>query len=649
MTPLDSLLDLIPAARPVFVTGKGGVGKSTTAGALALALAELAGPVRILSVDPAHSLADLFGVSLTGGEARAVCGAALVVEELDADARAAAWKAGDGAALADLVERGTYLRPDEVRGFLEPALPGVDEAMAALRLAELHDGRERLVVDTAPTGHTLRLLEAADLLEGWGRAFAAMAAKAAAVEAALVRHVSATPGGAALERLDAATARFRALLEEAVWVVVDRPGTVVAAETERLLARLAERGCTVVARVRVGGPAPERDGGPPVVVLDGGAPAAGCAGLRAWGAAAGRNARQAEDARAGRDGQDAEGAPHPAQEDAEPRERQTQRELQQEDAPADAPAWVDALGLRLLLVAGKGGVGKSTCACAVALRLAASRPVLLLGTDPAGSLADVLARPVPPGGVAVAPGLRVREVDAPARFAALAEGWRDEVEEVLERVGVGRGAALDRRVMDSLWELAPPGVDELAALAELLDQVEEGTTVVVDTAPTGHLLRLLAMPATALGWTRALLRILGGLGGAAALDTTVQATVELARRLRKLQARLRDPAHSGALVVSTGGALVEAETARLLAALEDAGIALVAHIHNLADRAGAEGHGQDEGAAGPAADRAGAVDRGQDGGASGPAAAHFRAPTEARPPTGHEALAAFLSRWRQIS
>ncbi|MEX0891656.1 MAG: ArsA-related P-loop ATPase [Gemmatimonadota bacterium] len=601
MTPLDSLLDLIPAARPVFVTGKGGVGKSTTAGALALALADHASPVRILSVDPAHSLADLFGVSLTGGEARAVCGAALVVEELDADARAAAWKAGDGAALADLVERGTYLRPDEVRGFLEPALPGVDEAMAALRLAELHDGAERLVVDTAPTGHTLRLLEAADLLEGWGRAFAAMAEKAAAVEAALVRHVSATPGGAALERLDAATARFRALLEEAVWVVVDRPGAVVAAETERLLARLTERGCTVVARVRVGGPAPERDGGPPVVVLDGGAPAAGCEGLRAWGAAAG-------------------GEPPPAAEAPPPR-----------SAPAeDAPTWVDGLGLRLLLVTGKGGVGKSTCACAVALRLAASRSVLLLGTDPAGSLADVLARPVPPGGVAVAPGLRVREVDAPARFAALAEGWRDEVEDVLERVGGARGAALDRRVMDSLWELAPPGVDELAALAELLDEVAEGTTVVVDTAPTGHLLRLLAMPATALGWTRALLRILGGLGGAGALDTTVQATVDLARRLRKLQERLRDPAHSGALVVSTSGQLVEAETARLLAALEGAGIAVAAHIHNLA---GCDG----------------AVDRGQDRGATGPTAVHFRAPTEPRPPTGPEALAAFLSSWRQIS
>lgn len=599
VNPLEPLLVHVPPDRPVFVAGKGGVGKSTTAGALALALAHRSGPVRVLSVDPAHSLADLFAVALIDGMARDVCGAPLVVEELDADARAAAWKRGDGAALADLVERGTYLRADEVGGFLEPALPGMDEAMAAFRLAELFGGAERLVVDTAPTGHTLRLLEAADLLAGWSRAFGAMAEKAAAVEMALVRRRSVTPGAAALERLDAAVDRFRDLLEEAVWVVVDRPGSVVAAETERLLARLANLGFPVVARLRVGGAPLPAAGGPPVVVLHTAPPRAGCAGLSAWGAtveAAGVERGPAAFPAA------VKPAPEPA------------------GTLPDALAWLDGLQLRLLLAVGKGGAGKTTCACAVALRLAATRPVLLLGTDPAGSLADVLGRPVAPGGARIAPGLRAREVDAPARFAALAAGWRQDAEDLLERVGIGRGAELDRRVLESLWNLAPPGVDELAALAELLEEEQREATVVVDTAPTGHLLRLLAMPATALGWTRALLRILSGLGGAAAMESTVAATLDLARRLRRLQEMLRDPASSAALVVSTDGPLVRAETTRLIAALDDAGVAVVAHVHNRGAAVGA-----------------------QDG------TVQLWAPAEPAPPVGPEALAAFLSRWRKMS
>src|SRR5439155_1221960 len=152
-------------------------------------------------------------------------------------------------------------------------------------------------------------------------------------------------------------------------------------------------------------------------------------------------------------------------------------------------------GARLLLFGGKGGVGKTTCAAAAALRLAASepaRPVLLLSTDPAHSLGDVLglaigdrARSVP-GAPA---NLRVRELDAAAAMAARRAG----IEAALEEIASAFGAGLDEhrgRGVSELMDLAPPGIDELFAVLSIGELLSPGQDrlVVLDMAPTGHAL-----------------------------------------------------------------------------------------------------------------------------------------------------------------
>ncbi|MFW6775681.1 ArsA family ATPase [Nocardioides sp. CPCC 205120] len=149
---------------------------------------------------------------------------------------------------------------------------------------------------------------------------------------------------------------------------------------------------------------------------------------------------------------------------------------------------------RVLLLTGKGGVGKSTLAAGTAA-LAAARGArtLVLSTDPAHSLADAYGVPVGAEPTPVADGLWVQQVDAQLRFE---QSWA-EVQRyllsVLDVVGVDRVAAEELTVL--------PGAEEVLALLELRLQARSGRwdVIVVDCAPTAETLRLLALP-EALGW-----------------------------------------------------------------------------------------------------------------------------------------------------
>src|SRR6185503_3540005 len=154
-----------PADRPShfsFFAGKGGVGKTTCAAAAAVAAAERGGRVAAVSTDPAHSLGDAFSCRL-GPTARRVPtrGGRLEVIELDADRALARWLARRRSTLRMIAERGTYLDDEDLERLLRLSFPGVDELMGLVELARLaaRGAYDEVVVDTAPTGHTLRLLE----------------------------------------------------------------------------------------------------------------------------------------------------------------------------------------------------------------------------------------------------------------------------------------------------------------------------------------------------------------------------------------------------------------------------------------------------------------------------------------------------------
>src|SRR4029079_3780040 len=105
-------------------------------------------------------------------------------------------------------------------------------------------------------------------------------------------------------------------------------------------------------------------------------------------------------------------------------------------------------------------------------------------------------------------GLFARQMDAGAAFRSFRERYQERIDALFDGlVGVGVDASHDRGILRELLALAPPGIDEMYALATLGDTLEEGryARIVVDPAPTGHLLRLLEMPTLALEWSHRLM------------------------------------------------------------------------------------------------------------------------------------------------
>jgi arsenite-transporting ATPase len=248
---------------------------------------------------------------------------------------------------------------------------------------------------------------------------------------------------------------------------------------------------------------------------------------------------------------------------------------------------------RLLVFGGKGGVGKTTAATTAALALADGRGgrVLLLSADPAHSLGDALSvrlgddeRAVP----GASPRLRARELDADRALAAARARYRGAVDQLFDalRGGSNLDPAFDRAVMQDLIALAPPGIDELFALAAVTDALtRESTpgapsTVVLDTAPTGHALRLLALPDAAREWIQALLSVLLKYRQVVGLGRLAQELVDVSKQLRTLEALLRDPARTAFVAVTRPADLPRRETARLLDQLDAMGIPVAGLLVN---------------------------------------------------------------------
>ena len=185
--------------------------------------------------------------------------------------------------------------------------------------------------------------------------------------------------------------------------------------------------------------------------------------------------------------------------------------------------------------------------------------------------------------------LDVRELDADRAFAARRERYRAAVDELFDAIrGDSRfDVAFDRAVARDLLDLAPGGVDELLALLTVTEVLfpsgsaaSRHDLVIVDTAPTGHTLRLLAMPGLALEWVRALLTVLLKYRRVLGLGALAEDLVELSRGLRQFQMLLSDPHRARVVVVTRAAALPRLETARLLRRLDQLGLAVSAVVVN---------------------------------------------------------------------
>ena len=154
--------------RILFFGGKGGVGKTTCASAMALARAKEGKRVLLVSTDPAHSTSDIFEKPFSREEREIYPG--LTGIEIDADFEARRYIDGVKEQIAKLFSS-SLLKEAERQIELASTMPGVEEVALFDRMGELMvthmDSYDLVVFDTAPTGHTMRLLRMPELMASW--------------------------------------------------------------------------------------------------------------------------------------------------------------------------------------------------------------------------------------------------------------------------------------------------------------------------------------------------------------------------------------------------------------------------------------------------------------------------------------------------
>jgi arsenite/tail-anchored protein-transporting ATPase len=544
-----SELDELATRRVVLFGGKGGVGKTTMSTAAALHYAG-SRPTILFTTDPASNLGDLTSSSSTPN---------LTIESLDARALYSRFLGEHLESFLTIADRGTYLDRDELRRLMELALPGIDELMAWMRIGELAEEHPEsiVVVDTAPTGHTLRMLSASEHFRQLALALDAMEEKHRALVYQFTRREVRDAMDAFIDDFDARARQRRELLTDparAAFVPVTLSEPLVVEQTLRIV---HDVGIDI-----------------PFVVLNRAVVDADCTRDRELAArdaeARARFARIVDAPRACTplDSFDAIRA-------------WLRGESRAADADAIAPharrTSVDVT--RFTFLAGKGGVGKTSCASSIALQLARRNPeqrYVVLSVDPAHSLRDVFTNNAPP------PNLTVELIDTRAKWERFRATLGAEIERAVDALTpAGVSIEHDTEAVRRLIDIAPPGADELFAITRLADLFADDTLagVIIDTAPTGHFLRLLDLPATATEWVREFMRLLLRYKELVPAGSLGEELVRASRAMRELETTLRS-SDTSVVVVTRPEGIVVAETQRLIADVARRGIRVGAVIAN---------------------------------------------------------------------
>lgn len=519
--------------RYLFFTGKGGVGKTSLACATAIQLADAGKRVLLVSTDPASNVGQVFGLDIGNRIAPIPAVARLSALEIDPEAAAAAYR-------ERLVDPVRAVLPDEVVKGIEESLSGActteiaafDEFTALLTDTAITADYQHIIFDTAPTGHTIRLLQLPGAWTGFleaGRGDASCLGPLAGLEKQRTQYRAAVDAladplqtrlvlvaraqQAALRELARTHAELTALGLQQQYLVINGVLPSIEAHDDPLAGAIHEREQTVLRNIPATLTSLPRD----IVALK----PFNLVGL---------------------------GALRRLLTDLPPPEDIPVSDVLQIEAPAVADL-VDAIaadGKGLIMLMGKGGVGKTTLAAAIAVALASrGLPVHLSTSDPAAHLTDTLA--------ASLENLTVSRIDPSV-----------ETERYRRYVLDTKGAKLDAEGRALLAEdLRSPCTEEIAVFQAFSRIVREAGRqfVVMDTAPTGHTLLL--------------------------LDATGAYHREVARQMGRTgthfttpMMQLQDPKRTKVLIVTLPETTPMLEAAKLQADLRRAGIEPWAWIVN---------------------------------------------------------------------
>ena len=518
--------------RYLFFTGKGGVGKTSLACATALQLAESGRSVLLVSTDPASNVGQVFGLEIGNRVVPVPAVPGLSALEIDPQQAAQGYRdrivGPVRGVLPDAVVKGIE---EQLSGACTTEIAAFDEFTALLTDAALTEDFAHIVFDTAPTGHTIRLLQLPGAWSGFleaGKGDASCLGPLAGLDKQRTQYKAA---------VDALADPQRTRL-----VLVARAQQAALREAARTHQELADIGLTQQ-----------------YLVVNGVLPAS--------------EAEQDTLAAAIRQREQAALSARPDALRTLPTDQvalkpfnlvglETLRQLLQSGSAtkAEVPelpglqapslsSLVDdiaAAGHGLIMLMGKGGVGKTTLAAAVAVELAQrGLPVHLTTSDPAAHLAETLDGTLEH--------LTLGRIDSHA-----------ETERYRQHVLATRGAGLDAEGRALLEEdLRSPCTEEIAVFQAFSRAIREAGRkfVVMDTAPTGH--TLLLLDATG-AYHRDIVRQMGG-GG---------------MRYTTPMMQLQDPAQTKVLIVTLAETTPVLEAAALQADLQRAGITPWAWVVN---------------------------------------------------------------------
>lgn len=244
--------------------------------------------------------------------------------------------------------------------------------------------------------------------------------------------------------------------------------------------------------------------------------------------------------------------------------------------------------LQFIIFGGKGGVGKTTMSAALALKFAEeykNKKILIFTTDPAPSLEDSFEQKLSnePVKITGAQNLWAMEIDAKIVLKEFKEKYGKDILDILRQ-----GTYLEDKETEEIFSLDIPGLDEIMGLKKItdfMDPAPEQSSVrgrqsrfdlyIVDTAPTGHTLRLLTLPDLLDNWIKFLagLRwkyhcITERISKRRRIESADEFLLEMKKTVKKVKSLLQDPCKTEFVVVTIAEAMGVAETEDLISSLE---------------------------------------------------------------------------------
>jgi arsenite/tail-anchored protein-transporting ATPase len=565
--------------------GKGGVGKTTCAAATALHAAQQGKKTLIVSTDPAHSLADSFdkkiGSNITNIQQN------LDALEIDAPQLLKEYKERYGEMIKKIADEGTFFSKEDIQQFFDLTLPGMDELMALLKIMDLMKERkdredvkdkeatsyDLIILDTAPTGHTIRLLELPELMISYIKVLAEMRQKHRVVVRMMTRRYVKDDADQFVDKMYNDITHLKQTLQDSTktqFILVTIPEAMSVTETERLITVLQQHNMSIgmvcinkvmqdycsfctsrkkdqqkyiasIKKLCIKQPLKEI----PLLQEE----------VRGDNIATITTLMFSKETSAPIDSKKS-------------KKQETTKLLSEniQNTKLSIPATT-----QFLLFGGKGGVGKTTCAAATALHLAKTKKVLIFSTDPAHSLGDAFDTKIGNTITNIQKNLDALEIDAATLLKKLKLQYKKEINAFFSSVLKTSGTATidapyDRKVMEDLFDLCPPGIDEIMGLKTMMDlmQQKKYDIFILDTAPSGHTIRLLEMPEIAEQWLTTLLEIQEQYPLSLEIGETLQ---EMLETLKKVRTLLIDVKQTSFVIVSIPEAMSVLETEDLVVAL----------------------------------------------------------------------------------